>query len=827
VAGPGAARYGEEVALDVLGLLLRARLRRWRAWLSLCLLGGLLAGLVLAAASAGHRTVTAFPQFVAAHGYDALVITAAPMPALAKLPGVASATLLHQFAAGTPTCACARPINPSYFNLAEVAPADLPRMVKLVAGRMPRQNAPDEVLASFRMQQDIGVGIGTVIRVPLYSAAQQGAYLSGAAVTPAGGMVTLRVVGIEAAEAEFPFAAAPSYSVYTTAAFARRYTGRTAGFAFYFVRLRGGAPAFPRFQAEARAIGAFSVSDMDTAAGSIGTAIWPQVMGWWVLAGLTALAGMVVLAQALARQAEADAEPNGTYRALGATWRQLAAAGMGATLLVAVAGAGIGTGPAFLLSPLTPVGLAQVAELSTGFTFDTAVLAPGAGAAVLVVLALGIWPVVRTARRAVRAGTAEAARGWPRASRTAVLLAGAGAPPSALIGVKNALERGGGRPAVPARTALLGAVLAVTALSAAVVFGASLGHLTSTPALYGQPYDAWFSPSGSGNAASAAQFSALVTTLEHDPDITDIAIGGGGGVTINGRVISALSGASLRGPLPLVTTSGRLPRGTSEVALGATTLHQLGAHIGSDVRVTVQQPTGGSHTSSYRVTGTVVFAPSDGTGGLGSGAAFTLDGLLSPQCGRLPPGAAQDACRLRTVFSVGGDILVTTVPGPRGQADLARLARAYPAEVNLPYPPTSLVNFGEVNFPLLFGLAVAVFGAATLVHALVVSVGRRRRETGLLKVLGFVRRQAAFAMSWQTTTVVVVGLIVGLPLGIAAGRAGWDLFGSYIGFVAVPVVVAWSLIALVAGTIAVANLIAIGPAIAAARTRPAILLRTE
>ena len=122
---------------------------------------------------------------------------------------------------------------------------------------------------------------------------------------------------------------------------------------------------------------------------------------------------------------------------------------------------------------------------------------------------------------------------------------------------------------------------------------------------------------------------------------------------------------------------------------------------------------------------------------------------------------------------------------------------------------------------------MALFGAATLVHALVVSVGRRRRDTGLLKVLGFVRRQTAFAMSWQTTTVAVVGLVVGLPLGIAAGRLGWDLFAGYVGFVAVPVVVAWGLVALAAGTIAVANLIAAGPAVAAARIRPAAALRAE
>src|SRR5580698_8678707 len=93
--------------VDALGLLLRARLRRWRGWISLCLLAGLLSGLVLAAVSAGHRTATAFPQFVAAHGYDALVISAAPMPGLAELPGVASVTLMHQFATRTSASASA------------------------------------------------------------------------------------------------------------------------------------------------------------------------------------------------------------------------------------------------------------------------------------------------------------------------------------------------------------------------------------------------------------------------------------------------------------------------------------------------------------------------------------------------------------------------------------------------------------------------------------------------------------------------------------------------------------------------------------------------
>ena len=43
---------------------------------------------------------------------------------------------------------------------------------------------------------------------------------------------------------------------------------------------------------------------------------------------------------------------------------------------------------------------------------------------------------------------------------------------------------------------MLGSILAVTALCATSVFGASLTHLTTTPALYGQPFDVWLNLNG-------------------------------------------------------------------------------------------------------------------------------------------------------------------------------------------------------------------------------------------------------------------------------------------------------------------------------------------
>ena len=140
-----------------------------------------------------------------------------------------------------------------------------------------------------------------------------------------------------------------------------------------------------------------------------------------------------------------------------------------------------------------------------------------------------------------------------------------------------------------------------------------------------------------------------------------------------------------------------------------------------------------------------------------------------------------------------------------------------------------LVNFGEaVNFPLILGFMLALFGAATLLHLLVVSVVRRRREIGLLKALGFVNGQIGAAVCWQATTVAVVGIVVGIPLGIAVGQVVWRAFATNLGAVPISVVPAWLLAALGAGVLVVANLLAIGPTVAAARSKTAgQLLRTQ
>jgi hypothetical protein len=247
--------------------------------------------------------------------------------------------------------------------------------------------------------------------------------------------------------------------------------------------------------------------------------------------------------------------------------------------------------------------------------------------------------------------------------------------------------------------------------------------------------------------------------------------------------------------------------------------------VGSRVHVSLPVPTGGVRTTAFTVVSQVAFPVLGGQVSLGNGAAMTYAGYAAAVCTR---GQAHASCQ-RDPFAgeTAGGVLVSLVPGAPGRADLTRYLHLSTVEVAVPPVPTSLVNFGEaVDFPLLFGAMLAVSGAATLVHLLVVSVSRRRRDTWLLKAIGFVNGQVVSATVWQATTVALVGIAVGLPIGIVAGHAVWHAFASNLGVVPVVAVEGWLLAVVLIGVLAVANLLAIVPALTAARSRPEALLRT-
>jgi hypothetical protein len=193
---------------------------------------------------------------------------------------------------------------------------------------MPDPSVPDEALASFTMQQDYGVQIGTVIRVP-FEAPSQGAAYNNPNVglpNPKGPTVSFHVVGIEATEYEFPSGTTPVYLLYATQAFARTVLPRTAVDYEYYVRLRDGAAGLPGFGNEAKTLnlgtGTVGYSSEDGQAATVEASIHPQAIGWWVLAALAALVGLAVIGQALARQSIVESEESPTMAAVGVDRRQ-------------------------------------------------------------------------------------------------------------------------------------------------------------------------------------------------------------------------------------------------------------------------------------------------------------------------------------------------------------------------------------------------------------------------------------------------------------------------------------------------------------------------
>ena len=79
----------------------------------------------------------------------------------------------------------------------------------------------------------------------------------------------------------------------------------------------------------------------------------------------------------------------------------------------------------------------------------------------------------------------------------------------------------------------------------------------------------------------------------------------------------------------------------------------------------------------------------------------------------------------------------------------------------------------------------------------------------------------------QATTFAAIGLAVGIPLGIAAGRWTWYLFAEQVEVVPEPVTPLPLVLLVIPAAILLANLVAALPGWSAAQTRAAAVLRAE
>ena len=118
------------------------------------------------------------------------------------------------------------------------------------------------------------------------------------------------------------------------------------------------------------------------------------------------------------------------------------------------------------------------------------------------------------------------------------------------------------------------------------------------------------------------------------------------------------------------------------------------------------------------------------------------------------------------------------------------------------------------SLPTVVAGLVVLLALATLIQNLAGVGSARRRELAVLKALGFTRRQVTGSALWQATCFAAVALIVGLPLGVAAGRLAWNAVGRGLGLADGPAVPSTLLAALVPVALLTVNLAAAAPGLA-------------
>jgi hypothetical protein len=679
---------------------------------------------------------------------------------------------------------------------AEGSAVDLPRVL---AGRLPHPDRAGEMAIIERFADEAGLDVGDRVEFESYAPEQfEGLFGTGDVGAPAGPRMSATVTGIVDApdflsEREANFLP----RVMLTPAFLARY-GEDVGIypGGINARLRNGEADIPAFSAAVRRLipddAGLEIQPASDVSGRIDDGLRVLVVGLLLCAACAALAVLVAISLAVSRHLARSPGEQTTMRWLGMTRRERALASVVAMLPVAIGGAAVAVVLAFALSPTMPVGIAREADPDLGLSFDPLVLGLGfLGVALAVALIAGAaaW---QTTRFAARVGDADHGPATPAVFRRATPIA---APVARPLGVRMALEPGRGATAVPVRAAALGAALGVLGLVTAIVFATSLTTTIDTPARFGFPWDVVVA----GFQGDRAE--RLVDDLRDDERVAGLGVLHTGIAIVGDRDINAYAVDEITGAVGPTLLDGRTVRADDEVVLGAGTARHARVGIGDDV---IAHGTRRDHRLA--VVGIAAFPLLDDRAGVDSGALVTVS-------------------RLRTVADVDDinrDVVVRWAPGLDARAETRALERAVDSEVFLARLPSDLANLERVQaLPWVLAAFLAIVAVLAIAHAVVSTVRRRRRDLAILRTLGLVDRQLSALVRWEGSTFAVIGLLVGIPLGVVAGRIVWQLVADRMGIDPAATLPVPAIVVIAVATMVVALAAAAIPARDARRVQPA------
>ncbi len=789
--------------------------RRWRSLAVLALLVLVAAGTVLTATAGARRASTALPRLVA----RTLPATARVQPnqpgfdwdRVRAMPEVAAvATLL-----GGPDV----PLDTGGALTVRLGDTALGRTIErpvVLAGRMYDPARPDEAMVSPFFVRSYHRGVGDLVTAHLFTPQQiraAGGY--GDPGPPAGPNVRLRIVGVWRSFEEADDEVGSQGALIPSPGFTARYRAMlyddAGGSTNALVRLRDGEPALPGFEQHlARLTGRSDIGIWSDAAQVRRTQRLLSFEARCLLAfGLAAgLAELFLIGQAIARFVGGGLAELQVLRALGMTPGQAALAAAAGPTLAALAGAAGGVVAAGVASRWFPIGSASLYEPTPGPRLDLAVLGCGLLVIPLAVLfgsAAVAWLGLRSVGRELVG----------RRSAVALAAVRAGLPVPVVVGTRFALETGRGRTAVPVRPALLGAVGGVLGVLAAFTFSTGVADASVNPARFGQTWQlATFTGAEGDDLVPQPQQARLYRALGSDRDVT--------GVT-DARTAAAHAGAARTtvdlftvspqpGQVPTVLLAGRMPVRPGEVVLAPGSAAAVDAGTGSTIQIT------GSRGSRPMTVVGIGFVPQ------GPHNDYNLGGWVAP--------AGFDALFDSFKFRFA---LVSLRPGADPAQVRARLERAATGVLGAPgfqlSAPDELPQVAELRqvrvLPVVLGGFLAVLAVGAVGHALATAVRRRRVDVAVLRAVGMTRWQCRGVVVTQASVLAVVGLVFGVPLGVALGRTVWRVVAEYTPLQYVPPVSLLALLLVGPAALLVANVLAAWPGQRAARLRIAHVLRAE
>jgi ABC-type lipoprotein release transport system permease subunit len=779
--------------------LLRVQGRsRWRSWIGVAVVIGGIAGVLIAMFAGARRTETAYNRFVGATaGFDFALTNGGTTPdnlnrqfdfeEVADLPEVADVAVTnYYFAYGTTPSG--RQIVPN--DLSPLASVDgkfgkTLNRAQIIDGRS--ATAEDEIAVTVLAARRLDIAVGDVLSLYLGGTGALAGPPADAHPRP------YRVVGVIAMQAGIPpFTGGLPPPALLAPAYARSHPD--AG-QVLFARLHQGrhdVAAFNRQLARLAPNQPIVSGNGDEFAG-VDRSLSVQANALRIVAALVCIVILLVSGQVLALMSASHAAEYDTFRVLGITRRELRAVELQRSFVLAGIATMVAIGAAIALSPLSPIGLARELEPDPGIDLNGAYVALGALATFALVSALGFGSALVTHRRSTgRSNTT-------RHLRIALALANAGASPAATTGVTMAIEPGGGRAAVPSRSTIVTATLAIAVVVGVLAFAASLGNLFEHPKLYGWNWDVQigdaFAPALDDEAARIAS----------DPGAEAVAVGTTARVDLANTQVDLLAIESRKGSVLPTIVAGRAAAAPDEIVLGTRTLRVLDRRVGDNVDIEL-----GETQARFRIVGRAVFPEPASAARLGDGAATTLRGVR-----RLQADLSSDVILVRRTPDAAGTALLDGIKAQRGR------------NLYLPEKPADLAELGRIGgLPSVLAASLAGIAVVTVAAALVSSVIRRRRDLAILKALGFGSRQLSASVAWQSNVIALVAIVLGVPLGIVCGWLSWRWFAVQLGVPPRPTISGVGVAAVVIGTLVLANVVAFIPARLAARTETAAVLRT-